>query len=120
MRELESWKNRADDVTTQIEKEQEKKFELFLEKTIHPHKGHKLYEFNLDTGEVKEAEYDLKSDYIWQPNWKPGMPIASNRALLVKQGCTYVSALNKAAAIKKFNQQRDGSKFKEKGAIKFY
>lgn len=120
MRELDYFNNKPVDPQTQIQKEQEKKFELVLEQTIHPHQGHKLFEINMITGEVKEAEYDLKQDWIFQIGWKKGDPIASQKALLKRDNCIYISALNKKAALKKLNNGQNGSKFAQKGTIKFF
>ncbi len=75
--------------------------------TIRPHKGHTLFQIDLESGEVTEAEFDrldvdfeeLKKEEA--SRLKPGV----KKRVVVKKGCVYISALNKTNAIKKFAKQ---------------
>lgn len=118
MKELEL-KNK-EKVPVSAEKQQEIEYSVEHVKTIHPHKNHTLWEINTVTGEVKKAEFNLRQDYIFNPKWKPGDPVVSERALIVNPDCFYVSSLKKETAIKKFLSGKDGSKFKTRGQIKFF
>lgn len=66
--------------------------------TIYPKKGHICFEINTITHEIKEVEYeevtiDIKS--ISGENYK-------RKKLLTKENCTYITALNKKNALKKY------------------
>ena len=104
---------------TQLEakKQQEKKTEIKHTATIYPHNNHKLWEVNTETLEVKEAQYNLKNDYHFNPNWKQGDPIVAEKSLLQSKNCVYISALNAASALKKFNKGDDGSRYDKSKSI---
>lgn len=124
MRELlDGLNNTADDLEVHAQKEQEQKFELVLEQQIFPHKGHTLFEINVETHEIQPAQYNLQRDYLFDWNWKLGDPVASHSSLIKNAGCVYISALNKAQAMKKFYQggsKNNGSKFTVKGSLKLF
>tara|TARA_R110002051_G_scaffold322875_1_gene414762 strand:+ start:1778 stop:2089 length:312 start_codon:yes stop_codon:yes gene_type:complete len=77
-------------------KEQTKEYKKAT--TIKPHKGHTLYEYNVETKELVEATY-TKTDVSYIDIQK-GKNIARRRVDM-KGGCVYVSALNKKNAVKK-------------------
>lgn len=118
MRELEI--KQKEKTELQQKKQQQQESKILHEKTIYLHENHVLWEINTITGEVRRAEYNYKQDWIFDPKWKPGQPLKSQSALIKSPGCVYISALNKKSAINKFRSGRDGSKFKEKGSIKFF
>jgi len=89
--------------------QKEQEYKLVYQGTIMPHEGHTLYEIDLKTKEVKEAEY-MEMDYIFNPNYKSSDKIIGHGKVMMSTGKSYVSALNKANAIKKFNKGADGSK----------
>jgi len=82
-----------------VKKEKEKKHSLV--KSIIPHKGHTIYEIDIKTLEITEAEY-ANVTYVWGGENKP--------EVMIKKGCAYVSALNKKSALKKYKKGDDGSK----------
>lgn len=104
------------EVSTQAQEERE----LELIKTLIPHNGHTLFEVNRKTLEIKEAEYTYQKTFKLRVSWKSGDKIAGGRSLIVNPDCEYVLALNKKSAIKKFKENRDGSRYKTNGNIKFY
>ena len=98
-------------------KQQEKKQQLKLDKKIYPHRNHKLWEVNIVTREVLLAQFDVKRDYIYNPNWKPGSTITTESGLIKRPGYEYISALNEATALKKFLNGDNGSKYDKSKAI---
>jgi len=81
------------------QQEQTKEYEKVT--TIKPHKGHTLYEYNVDTKEFIEATY-IKTNVAFEDVQK-GKNIARRRVNM-KGGCVYVSALNKKNAFKKLHK----------------
>lgn len=75
--------------------QREMKKEVKLHGTVRPHKGHKLFELNLKTKEVKEAEFEqLDYDVKQKTSGK-------RKKVLMKESCIYISALNEKNALKK-------------------
>lgn len=121
MREI--FKTLDTDIAIHDQKEQEQKFELVLDSQIFPHRGHTLFEIEIETGTIRPAEYNLKQNYFFNWSWKPGDPIASERSLIRNAGCVYISALNKTQALKKYLKEggnNNGSKFSKKGTLKLF
>lgn len=71
---------------------------------IEPHPGHTVWEFNLDTGEIVEAQF--KSVSIESVAIGKGLNQTGNstvrKTIEPKGNCLYCSALNKKNAIRKF------------------
>lgn len=84
----------------------QKIYKLDLDERITPHRGHTLYKVNLESGEVKEAEY--AHDLVWCP--KMGTFIPENAELIKEAGFKYVSALNKENVKKKLSKNDNGSR----------
>lgn len=66
--------------------------------SLYPQRGHKCFEINLDTHEINEVEYietTVEVTSISGENYK-------RKKILVKDNCTYITALNKKNALKKF------------------
>lgn len=85
----------------EIVDQKQQKSQLKLLKSIKPHQGHKCWELNTETGEVKEAEFKEENvDFISAENKK----IALRKKIITKDGYIYLPALNKKNAIKKFKK----------------
>lgn len=71
--------------------------------TIPVHKGHKIYEFDTDTGKLTIAEFE-SSTAIYDPD-----PLKRKfvHKLIMHKGCYYVSALNEKNAFRKLNNRFD-------------
>ena len=70
--------------------------------TIKPHKGHTLFEVDLAESVIRKATIrKVDADFPL----KPGETIVLNKAVVVKPGCVYVSALNMQNAKKKVIKQ---------------
>lgn len=116
MKELELKSGKKQELVAK--KQQEKKTQLQLDSSIFPHGNHKLWEINEHTLEVVPAEFDLKKDYVFNPNWKKGDKLSSEKALIKREGCVYVSALSKETALKKYIKGDNGSKINKDKALK--
>jgi hypothetical protein len=89
------------DTTSEIVAKKEQKKEDQKVTTIKPHKGHTLYEFNIDTKELVEATFEKTDvEYVAVIN-KHNI---ARRKVIMQPGCIYVSSLNKKNAMKKLNK----------------
>lgn len=77
------------------EKEVEKKLKLLG--SIRPKKGHTLFEINLKTLEMREAETEIQP-VVFREGQSKFVPL--RKKVVVKVGHTYISALNKKNALK--------------------
>lgn len=70
------------------------------------HKGHTLFEINLETGIVQPAKYDDGTDVVFQSLVGKSSNLATIRKK-VKQNkdCVYIPALKKTGAINKWYNQ---------------
>lgn len=75
---------------TQIEKQKR------LIGQIQLRRGHRLFEVNTKTGEVKEAYYDTK-DFVIGKDKK----LNKKKSLNINKDCVYIGALNKKNVYKK-------------------
>jgi hypothetical protein len=73
---------------------------------ITPHRNHILYEINIETGEIEEASYIPVPTFV-----KFGEKVEKpKKQALVRDGFTYVSAMNKKNALKKYLKGSNGGK----------
>lgn len=92
-----------------IEKEQEDKIEqvkqtdiqrqLIYIGSLKPKKGHTLFEVNIKTGTIENAEFNYGSTIQFE-HAKEGLK-KSNKSVIKKPDCIYISALNKNNVINK-------------------
>jgi hypothetical protein len=108
MKEFEGVYQEKDKMELSIQKKQQKEKE-FVGKII-PHAGHKIYEINEETLEIGLAKYELKTFIIGQYH--------NNPEIIIRNGYSYVSALNKKNALKKYKQGLNGSKEEVKNPLK--
>ena len=103
MKELEKYSNDSNEIkqVAPIKKEKE------LLGTLYPQKGHKCFEINTLTNEIKEAEYSTnETSYLLNPDVSvKSMRGYIKRVLNTKSNCVYITALNKKNALKKYNEQ---------------
>jgi hypothetical protein len=100
MKEFEGVFKEKDKMEISIQKKQQK--EKVLVGQIIPHAGHKIWEINDDTMEIKQAEFEKKTFIIGKSHQNP--------EIIIRSGFSYVSALNYKTALKKYKQGRNGSK----------
>jgi hypothetical protein len=94
MKELEKYNK----ISTEIKATIPIKKKTKLLGSLYPQKGHKCFEINNLTLEINEAKFEsvtINITSISQENYV-------NKKLLVKENCTYITALNKKNAMKKF------------------
>jgi len=92
---------------------QKKQVEHQLTGKIVPHEGHTIWRINNDTLEIKKAEFSNAT-----ASYHSG---GENKLeIITKQGYTYVSALNKKNALKKFKQGVNGSKKINEEPLSFF
>lgn len=96
MKEIESEKPKLE-----ISVKQQKQVEHQLSGRILPHNGHRLYEIDTKTLKCKLAEYSNTTYQAFAENKKE---------VIIKKDCVYISALNKANALKKYLKGKNGSK----------
>ena len=73
-----------------IEKKQFEKVEKLLH-SIKPHNGHKLFEYNLVSGEIKIAEFEILSINFINARKKD---FSKRKKVIRKDNCIYLPALN--------------------------
>lgn len=97
MKETELIKQDKLEISIQQKKQVEKKFI----NDIVPHNGHKIWKINEDTLEVEEAKFSNVTFVLNSENKKE---------IIIQNGFSYVSALNKKNALKLYNQGKIGGK----------
>jgi len=75
--------------------------------TIHPHKGHKLFEINLKKETIDEAKFE-EVPFIFSEDVDKQK---KKRKLIINEDCIYISALNRKNAVKHLVKGTIGSKF---------
>jgi hypothetical protein len=92
-----------------IQKKQQKEKELIG--NLVPYGNHKIWEINNETLEINEAKYEQVSFII-------GKQIeGQNNQIITVPNHSYISAMNKRTALKKFKSGSNGSKLQEKPAF---
>ena len=108
MKEFEGVFQEKDKMELSIQKKQQKEKQLVGK--IIPHAGHKVWEINDETLEIKQADFDKKTFIIGKSH--------NNPEILVRIGFSYVSALNQKSAMKKYIQGKNGSKLINKNPLR--
>lgn len=67
---------------------------------IRPHKGHTLFEYNIETNEIKKAKIEAVLEYPEATGLKK-----VQKKVVAQRNCLYVSALNEKNAIKKLKKR---------------
>jgi hypothetical protein len=101
MKEFEGIFQDKDKMEISIQKKQQK--EKVLVGKIIPHEGHTIWEINDSTLEIKKVEFEKKTYLIFDKK-------KYNPEVITRNGYSYISALNKKGALKKYKQGKNGSK----------
>jgi len=96
MKELEKYSK----ISTESEVVVPIKTELKLIGTLKPNKGHKCFEINTMTNEICEAEFFDDVVSMFSSSYE------RRKKLKIKEGCVYVTALNKENAMKKYQKNK--------------
>lgn len=69
--------------------------------TLTPHKGHKCFEYEVETGIIREAQFEEVT-----VNFAQAMKgdVSVRKKIIVKEGCIYTTALNVKNAVKHFDK----------------
>ena len=89
-----------------VKKTQEEVRKLTLVGQLVPHMGHQVFKVNNETHEVSEPLYEKPKQFVYGISLKANLP-----KLIVEEGFSYIVALNKSNAKKKFLKGSNGSKF---------
>jgi len=87
---------------TELSVKQQKEIKHELIDKLVPYDGHTIWEVNNKTQEIKKALFSNVT-YTFGGEIK--------REIITKKGYTYIGALNKKNALKKFKQGKNGSKY---------
>jgi hypothetical protein len=85
----------------EISVKKQKQLEHELIGKIQPFSGHRLWEINNETLEIELAKFSTV-----KINWGSGV----RKEIITMKGFSYISALNKKSALKKFHKGINGSK----------
>jgi hypothetical protein len=84
-------------------RQKEQRSEITHLGSIRPKKGHTLFEINLKTKEIVPATFEEKEYRLDGKN-------SNRRTVVVKDDCTYISALNEKNAIRKLLKSVNNAK----------
>ena len=107
MKELDVHSKLTNEEKTEIQVKKKQEIDYVLLGSLRPHKGHKLFECNLLTGLIKEAEYEAKKDTIKYNQ----ISYVESKKLIIHPDCIYIPALNLKNAKKKFLLNREQSNY---------
>ena len=107
MKELNQQPKTLHEVVITQKKQQE--VELQYTGSIKPHRNHKVWEINLITFEVKEAEYIQEKQIFFGSNLEHLPP----RKIIMNPNCFYIAALNAKTALKRYTQNKGSAGIKE-------
>ena len=109
MKELDISKLVPEKTKLEITQQKQQEYKMTYQYSIIPHSSHTLYEIDLESGDIIEAEYERR-DYIFDWNWTPKSRVNSHGDVIIQPGKAYVSALNKKNAEKKFKKGSTGTR----------
>jgi len=98
MKELEL-KNNKTNIELSVEQRKQVQYQFIGD--VVPHEGHKIWEINTETLEIEEAKFSNTTYQMFGENRKE---------IIVKKGFSYVAALNKKNALKKYKNGVRGGK----------
>lgn len=91
-------------------KQQKQVQELQYVDTIYPHENHTLFKIDLKTLKVSKATIKENDTYRLNWKWKKADGVPKQKEVLIETGFAYVSALTPQTAVKKFKENKNGSK----------
>lgn len=104
-----------------VKKDEKAEFEskLKLLNQLRPHPGQKVYEVDIQTRVVKEAEIEYATTVEF-PTSRTSRKVASGKKgrIITKEGTFYVSALNKENALRKFDRAVEDFKIYQVALLK--
>ena len=83
-------------------KQKVQEIQSLYEYSIKPHKNHILYEIDIITAAIVEAQFDRPPVVKWEDAVNGSISV--NKKITKKPNCIYISAMNKKNAIKILNK----------------
>jgi hypothetical protein len=102
MKELEKHNKVIDKIQIESVIKKNQQQELKYIESIKPKSGHNLWEINLETLEVKLAEYKVEKYLTWEEAMKICQGGVVKKEVIMKINCVYLSALNAENALKRY------------------
>lgn len=108
MKELSNHDKLSDKQSTEIQVKKNQQVEYTKDETLRPMYGHRLWEIDLSSMKVKEAEYSR----VTQTKWVEIVNgyIESTREVIKRKGCVYISALTAKKAIERHLKGKGSAK----------
>ena len=100
----------------EISIKQRKEIEYKLINTLKPHSGHKVWEINEKTKEIKEASFVEHKNIKWEDAVKVFHNPQYLREIKIRKGFAYISALNQENALKRYLENK-GSAYIPEGSF---
>jgi hypothetical protein len=104
MKELETHLKLENKEKIELNIKKKKEIEYIFEGNIKPNRGHFIWEFNEETGEIKKAEFKKNSTFIFSRSY-------NTEELIIKANCIYIPALNAENAKKKYLKNKQQSAY---------
>ena len=92
----------------EVTKEQQQETRIEFDTRIVSQRGHTVFEIEVSTMDIRKAEFE-ETDLVYDAKFTKGRVLHVERKIIKKDGCVYVSALNKKNAWKKYNKGENGS-----------
>ncbi len=108
MKELNNHDKLSEKQSTEVQVKKNQQVEYTLDETIRPMSGHRLWEIELSSMKVKQAEYSR----VTHANWIEIVngEIEANREVIKRKGCIYISALTAKKAIERYLKGKGSAK----------
>lgn len=105
MKELDNKDKINDKIQIESVVKKKKQIEYVLEESLIPLNGHSLFEINIKTLEIKEAEF-IQDKTITMYEALKIIDGTDNKEILLTPDCVYISALNKKNALIRFHKNK--------------
>lgn len=103
MKELE--KQKKVETKTEVVAKKKKEVEYFLTGSLKTQKGHKVWELEIETSIIKEAQYKKDTVALDMFTTTP------QNKMILRKGCVYIPALNSENARRKFDKNPEQSAY---------
>ena len=108
MKELNSFDKLSEKATTELQVKKQVQVEYLFDGVVKPMPGHKIWEIELSTMKVKEAEFVKNMQITWHEALE-SVSGKENREIIDRKGCFYIAALNPENALKRFNEGKESA-----------
>jgi phage-related tail protein len=109
MNELEKHNRDVEKQSIKLQQEKNKEIEFTFDSSIKPLKGHRLFEINISTLDVKEASYTKQSYITWHQALQEMTSGSIKKEVVIEKGCVYISALNEKSALNRYKLNKSSA-----------